>query len=495
MCAPPGIPTYLWSTGSTSQCISTGTAGTYTVTVTDANGCATSCNQSIAVNPLPVPSFSGLAATYALSDPPAALTGSPPGGIFSGPGINGNTFSPASAGAGGPYTIVYAYTDSNGCSNSSSQQTTVTNCTPPAKPGIITTTGGSTKICPGDVKSYSVLSVPGATSYTWIAPPGGTITNGQGTVQVTVSYDPGFTVSDTLRVIANNSCGSSQQRTLKITRGSVPAAPSLIAGPAFGVCNGSGVPYSVVNIAGLVYSWSYNVPFATILSGQGTNAITADYNSSFLSGTLTVTASNGCGTGNPRKLTVKAVPAMPASLSGTAAVCANQSGVAYSISPLAGAVNYKWSAPAGSHITDGVITSTGASLTTDSVSVTVNYGNTAGDLKVRANNSCGSGAYLIQSITFNCREQYAITYRDESFSIAPNPTDGNLSIIFNSSINQPAGLTLLNAMGQKLYAEKWNLESGENKKELKIPNEMAPGIYHIVIQTENSILRQIVLKN
>ncbi len=74
----------------------------------------------------PAVSFSGLSASYAVTAAPVTLTGSPSGGIFSGPGISGNTFSPSVAGVGGPYTITYNYSDANNCSGNQSQTTTVT---------------------------------------------------------------------------------------------------------------------------------------------------------------------------------------------------------------------------------------------------------------------------------------------------------------------------------------------------------------------------------
>ncbi|PLW92723.1 MAG: hypothetical protein C0592_09310, partial [Marinilabiliales bacterium] len=53
-----------------------------------------------------------------LSDPPFALSGgSPPGGIYSGPGVSGGVFDPASSGTGS-HIINYSYTDGNGCSDS-----------------------------------------------------------------------------------------------------------------------------------------------------------------------------------------------------------------------------------------------------------------------------------------------------------------------------------------------------------------------------------------
>ncbi|MEY4593770.1 MAG: hypothetical protein RIQ47_180, partial [Bacteroidota bacterium] len=74
----------------------------------------------------PTVSFSGLSASYPVTASPVTLTGNPSGGLFSGPGISGNTFSPSVAGVGGPYTITYNYTDGNNCSGTQSQTTTVT---------------------------------------------------------------------------------------------------------------------------------------------------------------------------------------------------------------------------------------------------------------------------------------------------------------------------------------------------------------------------------
>jgi hypothetical protein len=51
-----GATSYLWSTGETTQSIVVATAGTYTVSVVDANGCpGASAGTTVFVNALPVP--------------------------------------------------------------------------------------------------------------------------------------------------------------------------------------------------------------------------------------------------------------------------------------------------------------------------------------------------------------------------------------------------------------------------------------------------------
>ncbi len=49
---------YLWSTGSTDSSISVATAGNYSVTITDPNGCTGTVLHTVNLNPLPVASFS-----------------------------------------------------------------------------------------------------------------------------------------------------------------------------------------------------------------------------------------------------------------------------------------------------------------------------------------------------------------------------------------------------------------------------------------------------
>ncbi|MGM0650464.1 MAG: FISUMP domain-containing protein, partial [Bacteroidota bacterium] len=74
----------------------------------------------------------------------------------------------------------------------------------PAQPGTI---NGNTTVCENATgETYSIFSVNGATSYTWTVPSGATITDGQGTPEITVDFDA---ISGNICVTANNGCGSS----------------------------------------------------------------------------------------------------------------------------------------------------------------------------------------------------------------------------------------------------------------------------------------------
>ncbi len=73
LCASGGS-SYLWSTGATTSCIDVTAAGTYTVTVTSANGCSSTCSQVVTVNPLPICAITGIAA-ICVGHPPTLRRG------------------------------------------------------------------------------------------------------------------------------------------------------------------------------------------------------------------------------------------------------------------------------------------------------------------------------------------------------------------------------------------------------------------------------------
>ncbi len=141
-------------TGNTFDPVLAGVGGPYTVTYnyTDpVTGCSNYSTQQVTVIALPVVSFTGLASQYCLNASTVILAGSPSGGIFSGPGITGNTFNPAAAGIGGPYNITYSYTDpDSGCGNSSTQQVTV-NALP-----TVNISGLADTICMGNSTSITL---------------------------------------------------------------------------------------------------------------------------------------------------------------------------------------------------------------------------------------------------------------------------------------------------------------------------------------------------
>ncbi|MGL5889584.1 MAG: T9SS type A sorting domain-containing protein, partial [Bacteroidia bacterium] len=102
-------------------------SGVYTDTIPNASGCDSLITINLVVNPIPTVTFGINTSTVCFDDGGIILIASPAGGTFSGPGVSGNTFLPATAG-NGFHSITYTYTDQNGCSNSAPATITVDPC-------------------------------------------------------------------------------------------------------------------------------------------------------------------------------------------------------------------------------------------------------------------------------------------------------------------------------------------------------------------------------
>lgn len=111
-------------------------------------------------------------------------------------------------------------------------------------PGSIT---GNTSVCIGAAgETYSISAVTGATSYTWTVPSGATITAGQGTTSITVTFG---TTSGNVCVTANNDCFSSNVSCSSITVSSSISLSELKAYYKFNEASGN-----IINLASSVGS-------------------------------------------------------------------------------------------------------------------------------------------------------------------------------------------------------------------------------------------------
>lgn len=158
---PAGQGMYAFSASALSGGANTATVsqtGVYSVTLTSAGGCTSTASTTVTSDTaLPNASFTGLALFYCSSSSPVALTPATPGGVFTGPGITGSTFAPASAGSGG--TITYSVTATNGCVGTSAQSVTV-NPTP-----TVNLSNNGPLVC-GSVASVTLTASPaGAGTY------------------------------------------------------------------------------------------------------------------------------------------------------------------------------------------------------------------------------------------------------------------------------------------------------------------------------------------
>ncbi len=78
-------------------------------------------------------------------------------------------------------------------------------------------------------------------------------------------------------------------------------------------------------------------------------------------------------------------------ITGASSACANAAGVSYSISAVSGATTYTWTVPSGASVASGQGT----------ISITVNWGSTSGNITVTPSNSCNTGTANSLAVTVN----------------------------------------------------------------------------------------------
>jgi hypothetical protein len=382
---------------------------------------------------------------------------------------------------------------SNSCGSGASRILSTQMAAAPNKPNSITTVGGAVKVCPGSVVSYTIDPVTNATSYTWTPPPGATITSGQGTTNVTLTYNIGFVAHDTLFVTANNGCATSEKRFQRIYR-DTPGKPSIIIGQTGGVCQLQGPSYEVIDVPGMSYQWTFSQGGASIVSGQGTHSINVNYTGNFTGATLTVTANNACGASNPQTANIKDEPNQPGLISGSTSPCANQQGVPYSIDPVPGATYYTWKVPSGGRINDGTVTSNNTTLVTIFTSVTVNFKNKDGNVKVSAGNSCGSGLYRNLLVDFACREGGDFIAEVDDMVVYPNPASDLLNLRVISTTSESYKMLIRDLSGRIVLSLEGISNEGENVIQQDVSG-LIPGIYITeLIIGENQFRKRLLIQ-
>jgi len=147
---------YLWSDNSTGSTLTVNSAGTYSVTITDANGCTSFASVNVIQNTLPTaPVISASGATTFCNGGSVILTSDySSGNTWS----NGATTNSITATTSGSYSVTY--TDGNGCSATSA----VTSVTVNSSSVSIT---GATAFCTGGSTTLTASATPAATDYAW----------------------------------------------------------------------------------------------------------------------------------------------------------------------------------------------------------------------------------------------------------------------------------------------------------------------------------------
>jgi len=255
-----------WTGSSTTESISaTADATSGNILVTANNACGSSTAQTLSVTVASAPAqpgtISGLSSicdggtnTYSIATVNGATsyTWTLPNG-WSGSSTTESISATPNATSGD-----ILVTADNTCGSSTAQSLTVNVDPAPAQPAVIT---GTDSICEGATETYSVVSVNGATSYTWTLPNGWT---GSSTTESIVATADA--TSGSISVTADNGCGSSTAQTINVTVNATPqvsfdfnqnpvchdALPIALSGtPAGGTYSGQGTSGTTFDPAGL----------------------------------------------------------------------------------------------------------------------------------------------------------------------------------------------------------------------------------------------------
>ena len=287
--SPSNVSTYAWSNGANTVSVSVSASGTYSVIVTDVNGCTGYATTTVSAAENPVASISGQQSVCSGSSATLLANGG-----TSYQWSDGSTDASISVTTGGTYTVVV--TNGAGCTATASTMVTVNESPSPQ-------INGTLSICEGE---STTLTVNGGDSFVW--------SNGSSNSSINV------TNSGTYTVIASNAngCTASASATVNVSENPIV---TISGNPA--ICDG-GVT-TLTAEGGNSYLWSTGFPGASInVNAAGTYSVIA-------------TGANGCT--SSAELTVAQYSAPEVSITGNTTVCEGSS----TTITANGGVSYQWS--------------------------------------------------------------------------------------------------------------------------------------------------------
>jgi hypothetical protein len=174
---------------------------------------------------------------------------------------------------------------------------------------------------------------------------GSVSSNGTGSQSLNVTIPPGTPTGTGYRIrIVSNSpavAGSDNGSDIIVSSG-IPSQPGVISGSATPCANTAGITYSVPNVNGVSYKWTFPTGW-TQTDGGNTNSVTVTTGST--SGNIQVVPYNACGDGTARTMAagVIAGPAITVQPSSNPqSICQNSPTATLSISATGTGLTYQW---------------------------------------------------------------------------------------------------------------------------------------------------------
>jgi hypothetical protein len=146
--------------------------------------------------------------------------------------------------------------------------------------------------------------------------------------------------------------------------------------------------------------------------------------------------------------------------------------VAYSTTGLPG-LTYNWTIPTNASLASGAGTA----------SVSVNFGNNGGSVRVNASNACGISSNRSLTVSMlTCREGVEVALSEEPFiSVFPNPGKG-LYTLTAKGFEHTALVSVYNMLGQLVKTQTIHAETIENKLDL---TSLSSGAYMLKVEAVN----------
>ena len=415
--------------------------GKYTITYFNTvNGCPGNISQDVEVVNGPNVTI-GTIPNACSNGQAVSLSGTPSGGIFSGPGVTGNQFNPKAV-KPGSVTISYLVNDpQNTCSGEAKTTFTVF-------PAPVTSIVPEKTTACVNSKPISLTGIPAPGTFSGPGVSGNGLNPSVAGVGIhTVKY-----------VVSNGTCSDSS--TVQIT---VTAAPQLsIAKLPDSLCTGDGSVLLTSNPAGAIFSGPgvTGNTFNPKAAGAGKHTITASL------------SENGCTSAS------------------SATIKVNHSPVAYFNMS---APDYTVTMTNSSQYADSYFWDFGDQATSTAANPTHTYAKSGfyTVMLIAKNASCG-GDTLRQNLDITV----GIGSIDgvELLQLFPNPTSGNVNLQFNSVKNQSFTITINDATGRLIEAETIRNYVGKFNRTFDL-SDKSKGIYFFTIRSENGTTNFRVVKD
>ncbi|MFN0274490.1 MAG: T9SS type A sorting domain-containing protein, partial [Chitinophagales bacterium] len=381
---------YLWSDGSTGASVLADASGSYSVTVTDANGCSgTSGTTTVTENANPVASITAGGPTTFCEGGSVTLTSNAASSYL---WSTGETSAAISADASGDYTVTV--TDANGCMATSPATTVTVNANPVAS----ISADGPTSFCDGGSVN---LTASAGSSYLW--------STGETTATINVSASGDYSCTVT------NAAGCSDESDVTTVSVTTCGSVSISADGPTEFCDGGSVMLTSTEPTGNVWN-----------TGETTQSIVVTTSGDY-------SCVNGVNTSNTISVNVKPNPDATISADGATEFC---EGGSVNINAVAGYDSYLWSdGSTGSSVNVSasgsysvMVTDDGCTSSSSNIDVTVNSNPTptisadgpttfcAGSVNLSVDGSYSSYAWstgeTTASINVSSSGSYSVTVTD-----------------------------------------------------------------------------------